>query len=336
MMQVQNVKYTVTQDSVALMWGGKMVNVKKGAANFEGLKKAVLEGAKSGDWSEVPHHLGADSSLERWAKGKFKVTDGRISYNGEELPSDLSGRISEMASLGEDPTPLMKFWENLQANPSMRSVQQLWRFLANSGHPITADGHFLAYKSVRRDFRDIHSGTIENKPGTVIRMDRNKISDDPNETCHYGLHVGSLQYVEGFGGYDKRIVIVKVNPRDVVCVPVDYSSQKMRVCEYAVIGMHGEGQLPDTLIEDDEIPDLGYGLAEAVEEGGSAVHKPLPGGKKRLKEFKRLDALDEAQLMQESYDTLRNYASKGLEIVGASRIPGGKWALVKAIMNARY
>ena len=41
-------------------------------------------------------------------------------------------------------------------------------------------------------------------------------------------------------------------------------------------------------------------------------------------------------LMQESYDTLRNYAAKGLEIVGASRIVGGKWALVQAITKARY
>jgi hypothetical protein len=332
MTQQQDVKYTVTNDSVAIMWGGKLVSAKRGAANFEGLRRAVLDH----DWTEVPHHLGADSSLERWAKGKFKVVEGRISYNGDALPSDLANRITEMASLGQDPTSLMKFWENLQQNPSMRSVEQLWRFLNNSGHPITTDGHFLAYKSVRTDFRDHHSGTIENKPGTVIRMDRNKISDDPNQTCHFGLHVGSLEYVNGFGSSAKRIVIVKVNPRDVVCVPVDYSSQKMRVCEYAVIGMHGGDQLPDTMIEDDELPDLDYDYADDVVEGQAAVSKPLPGGKKRLKEFLRLDSLDEAALMQESYDTLRNYASKGLEIVGAYRITGGKWALVSAIVGSRY
>lgn len=332
MTQEQTVKYTVTNDSVSLMWGGQLVSAKRGAANFEGLRKAVL----AHDWKEVPHHLGADTSLERWAKGRFKVLNGQISYNGDALPADLALRITDMASLGQDPTGLMKFWENLQQNPSHRSVEQLWRFLANSGHPITNDGHFLAYKSVRTDFRDHHSGTIENKPGTVIRMERNKISDDPNQTCHFGLHVGSLEYVNNFGGYGSRIVIVKVNPRDVVCVPVDYSSQKMRVCEYAVVGMHSGDQLPDMSIEDDELPELDSELAAPVEEGQSQVHKPLPGGKKRLKEFQRLDALDETMLMQESYDTLRNYAAKGLEIVGASRIVGGKWALVQAITKARY
>lgn len=318
MTQTQQMKYTVTQDSVTLLWGGKPVTVKRGAANFEELRKAVL----AEDWTEVPFHLRSDSSLERWAKGKFKVTDGHIFYNGEELPSDLGARITEMASLGEDPTPLMNFWENLQQNPSMRSVQQLWRFLANSGHPITEDGHFLAYKAVRADFKDIHSATIENKPGTRIKMERNKISDDPNHACHQGLHVGALAYAQSFGGYDSRMVICKVNPKDVVSVPNDHSSQKMRVCEYLVIGMHGEGELPSTTIKDEELP-------------MQQQSKTLPGGSKRSKEFKRMDALDEAMLMQESYDSLRNYLSKGLDVVGASRITGGKWALVQAIAKAR-
>lgn len=318
MTQTQNVKYTVTQDSVSLFWSGKMVTVKKGAANFENLRKAVL----AEDWSEVPFHLRSDSSLERWAKGKFKVVEGKIFFNGDELPADLGGRITEMASLGDDPTPLMKFWENLQQNPSMRSVQQLWRFLQNSGHPITEDGHFLAYKAVRSDFYDIHSGTILNKPGMRIQMERNKISDDPDHACHAGLHVGALEYATNFGGYDKKMVICKVNPAHVVSVPNDHSSQKMRVSEYLVIGMHGEGLLPDTTIKDEELPQVSA--------------KTLPGGSRRSKEYRRLDGLDEAGLMQEKYDTLRDYLSYGLEVVGASRIVGGKWALVQAITKARH
>ncbi len=36
-------------------------------------------------------------------------------------------------------------------------------------------------------------------------------------------------------GNDK-IVICKINPKDVVCVPHDMSQQKIRVCEYTVVG----------------------------------------------------------------------------------------------------
>ena len=328
---MQSVKYTVTNDSIALMWRGKLVTVKKGAPNFEGLREAVV----AEDWDEVPYHLAADSSLERWAKGNFKVEGGKILFNGDELPHDLNSRIVEMASTGKDPTPVMKFWENLKQNPSNRSVEQLWRFLSNSGHPLTTDGHFLAYKAVKADFTDCYTGTISNRPGTIVEMERNKISDDPHQTCHYGLHVGALQYASNFGGINSRVVIVKVNPRDVVSVPVDSSSQKMRVCRYEVIGLHGEGLLPSTTIDDDELPIVDVQRTTPVSEGGSSVSKPLPGGKKRSKEFKRLDALDEAALMKETYDTLRDYLSKGLGVVGASRITGGKWALVQAISSAR-
>ncbi len=312
MTQTQAMKYTATNDSVTVIWQGKPVTVKRGAANFEGLRRAVLEE----DWTEVPHHLRSDSSIERWAKGKFKVVDGRVSFNGKDLPVDLNKRLVEMAVNGEDPTPLMKFWERLQNNPSYRSVEQLWNFLNNMGIPFTPDGHFLAYKAVREDFKDCHSGTIDNSVGNVVSMPRNEISDDPNHACHAGLHVGALEYTGSFG---PRQLIVKVDPADVVCVPNDHSYQKMRVCRYEVIGLHGEGHLPNTTIDEDDL--------------GSIRTRDVKG--KRSKEFQRLDALDESLLMQESYDDLRNYLSKGLGVIGASRITGGKWSLVQAISRAR-
>jgi hypothetical protein len=308
----QELKYTATNDSVTVIWGGKPVTVKRGAANFEGLRRAVLDH----DWNEVPYHLSSGASLERWAKGKFKVADGRVLFNGAELPADINNRITEMAIKGEDPGAIMKFWERLQKNPSMRSVQQLWNFLNNIGIPITEDGCFLAYKAVRSDLMDVHSGTIKNDIGSVIEMPRNQISDDPDHACHAGLHVGALEYTGNFhsGGV---MLICKVDPADVVCVPNDHSYQKMRVCRYEVLGIHGgESHLPSTTIKEEELP-----------------QRPVKG--KRSKEFQRLDGLDATLLMKESYDDLRRYAASGLGIIGASRITGGKWALVLAISKAR-
>ena len=312
MTQTQAMKYTATNDSVTVIWQGKPVTVKRGAANFEGLRRAVLEE----DWTEVPHHLSSDSSIERWAKGKFKVANGRVSFSGKDLPADLNGRLVEMAVNGEDPTPLMRFWERLQNNPSYRSVEQLWNFLNNLGIPFTPDGCFLAYKAVREDFKDCHSGTIDNSIGNVVQMPRNEISDDPAHACHAGLHVGAYEYTGSFG---PRQLIVKVDPADVVCVPNDHSFQKMRVCRYEVIGLHGEGHLPNTTIDEEDL--------------GSIRTRNVSG--KRSKEFQRLDALDESLLMQESYDDLRHYLSKGLGVIGASRIQGGKWSLIQAISRAR-
>jgi hypothetical protein len=63
------------------------------------------------------------------------------------------------------------------------------------------------------------------------------------------VHVGSLEYVRGFAcGYGTeggdRIVIVKVNPADVVSVPYDCQNQKVRTCKYEVLREY-TGPLPE-------------------------------------------------------------------------------------------
>lgn len=342
MTQAQPMKFTATNDSVTVIYLGNPVPVKRGSANFEGLRKALIEE----DWDEAVFHLRSDSSIERWARGKFKVLNGVISYNGAALPSDMNNRIVEMASLGQNPTPLMNFWERLQKNPSKNSVDQLWSFLNNIGIPLTEDGCFLAYKSVRADFKDVYTGTIDNSVGRVVEMPRNQISDNPNHACHAGLHVGALEYAGSFhsGG---KMVIAKVDPEHVVCVPNDHSFQKMRVCRYEVVGIHGGGHMPSTTMSDDDMPDysddtfwLDYSDDDLAYEADLNASNPVTptrplGGKKRSKKLLKMDNMDEAELMQLSYDELRKYASQGLGIIGAYRITGGKWALVQAISRAR-
>jgi hypothetical protein len=128
-------------------------------------------------------------------------------------------------------TPYIRFLENLMQNPSSRSRSQLYRFLEHQGLPITEDGCFLAYKGVDENYYDKHTGNISNRIGQRVTMERNRISDDPSIGCHTGLHVGSERYAVDFGD---RTVICKINPRDVVSVPLDCECQKMRVCAYEV------------------------------------------------------------------------------------------------------
>lgn len=49
------------------------------------------------------------------------------------------------------------------------------------------------------------------------------------------VHFGGRNYVLSFGGSDKRIVAVRVNPKDLVCVPHDCQYGKVRVCTYKVL-----------------------------------------------------------------------------------------------------
>jgi hypothetical protein len=123
------------------------------------------------------------------------------------------------------------------SNPSKRAVDELYGFLEKNNLPITPDGHFLAYKKVRDDYTDVHSGTMDNGVGQIVEMERNEVDDNKDRTCSTGLHFCSQNYLNHFGG--ERIVIVKINPRDVVSIPSDYNDSKGRACRYEVIGELG-------------------------------------------------------------------------------------------------
>jgi hypothetical protein len=44
-----------------------------------------------------------------------------------------------------------------------------------------------------------------------------------------------LEYAKSFGGVGSRLLIVEINPADVVSVPLDSSCQKLRTAKYKVV-----------------------------------------------------------------------------------------------------
>lgn len=357
--------FTLTNQTIVVVLNGETHVVQKGAPNFMTLRSALVEER----WEDVADSLTVAKSIQVWAKGKFKVIGDVVHYDGVPLPSDLNSRITSMAAAGEDPTPVCNFWERLQNNPSKRSVDQLWSFLKHQGIPLTPEGKFLAYKSVRSDYKDHHSGNYDNSPGTVNEMPRNQISDDPNHACHEGFHVGALEYASKFGSGPSVVVICEIDPADVVCIPYDSSAQKMRVSKYKVIGIHNGEYMPDTTVDDDYIgvsdddddydsyedsmyedddDEIDIDAEDREDDDGVSYTVSLPKDstqdlrgvpekivQKTKRARHRFDKMDMGDLMDESLEDLRKYASKTLKIVGASKIPGGKVSLVFKIMDVR-
>lgn len=230
-----------------------------------------------------------------------------------------------MATDGQDPTMLLKFWVRLKNNPSWRSVKQLFNFLDHENIPFTKDGCFLAYKSVRNDYKDVHSSKWDNSPGAVNEMPRNEISDDPLEACHIGFHVGALSYARIFHG--SRIMVCKVDPADVVCVPYDAGQQKMRVSKYKVLGEHSGQPLDSTVFDDFEEPESK--TTAPLEEAVAKIKTVRKGSSAKF------DKMTISELLTCSIDELRKYAAKNLRIVGASKLRGGKVVLVRTIERIR-
>jgi len=243
--------HIITENSITILIKGKPAIIDNTHVNFAKIEECVKNGCSEEVVSDLMNISKViQKFVEKPAYNNSLVTieNGEIFYNGEVVNSALSRRILSLIDRGFDISPFTKFMENLYKNPSYRAVNELYGFLEACNLPITEDGHFLAYKKITSDYLDCYTKTIDNSIGSICEMPRNKVNEDCNVTCSYGLHVASYSYMTSYSG--DRIVICKINPRDVVAVPTDYNNAKMRVCKYKVVN---EVSLNNEEIQDDYI-----------------------------------------------------------------------------------
>jgi hypothetical protein len=187
---------------------------------------------------------------------KMSALSERVSVDGTEVYFDgdpLAGELSEVikslfANGNTDFKPLVNFLEKAKQNPSMKSVDDLYRWIKNGDLVIDPDGDIIAYKGVKVNSKgvseSIHAGSafvngvevsgyIPNVPGSVISMPRSEVDPESQHYCSTGLHAGTYSYASSFA--QGRLILVKFNPRDVVSCPTDSADQKLRVSRYVVL-----------------------------------------------------------------------------------------------------
>ena len=227
--------FIVQGSNVTVVIEGKPHTVSKTHVSYQ----KVVDAIKGNDWVTVKAIIDPVKVVLNYGAGNISIQGDKLFWKGEPFAGVLATRMISMLEDGFSIEPMVLFMHNLLKNPSKRSVDELYGFLEKNNLPITPDGHFLAYKKVRRDFLDIHSGTMDNSPGTVVEMERFKVDDNKDQTCSTGLHFCGMSYLDHFGGSDSRTVIVKIDPADVVSIPSDYNGAKGRACRYEVIGELG-------------------------------------------------------------------------------------------------
>lgn len=228
--------YIIQGNSITVVIGSKPHTISKSHITYT----KVLEAIKASDWDLVKNIIEPVKVVLNFGKGNVSVQGEQLFWKGKPMHNALTARMIAMLQDGFPVEPLVNFMENLMTNPSKRAVTELYGFLEKNSLPITPDGSFLAYKKVRNDYLDIHSGTMDNSVGMIVEMERNEVDDNKDQTCSTGLHFCSQDYLPHFGnGSDSRVVIVKINPADVVSIPSDYNNAKGRACRYEVIGEIG-------------------------------------------------------------------------------------------------
>jgi hypothetical protein len=168
------------------------------------------------------------------------VVGGMLTFYGEPVQSHLADRLGDAFQLGLSVDAWENLARNIYANPDTWVRTDLVDWLELSAMPQTPDGCFLAWKYVDQNFLSLHADTdgtrYDHTPGNIVEMDRSRCDTNRGNACSTGLHFCSLGYLPATGdGGRYRIVLVKVDPRDVTSIPREASLQKGRCCRYEVI-----------------------------------------------------------------------------------------------------
>lgn len=244
-----SVPFTLSTDAISVFLYGYPTVIDKTHPKFKEISDALKAGVNTVEDAQALEALiNTKAAVVEATKdlkiGKVTVGTDAILFNGKVINTYLTETMLRILKEGHDIQPWANFMEKLYSNPSKTAVDELFLWLDKAGMPITADGDFLAYKKVNDDFSSYHKapggGVVMNVPGTVVEMPRNEVDDNRDRTCSYGLHFCSWHYLPSYYGNKGKVVLVAINPADVVSIPSDYDNSKGRASKYAVVGVIDE------------------------------------------------------------------------------------------------
>lgn len=228
--------FIVTPNAVSVFFRGSQHIVDKSRPQFG----EVIELLQSRDPDEdrLATLLDLKRAVADYMRGDVEIIGDTVYYKGEEVGSVIAMKIIQLFKGGYDPDPMMLFLNNLMQNPITSAREELYQWLEAGNAPITPDGCFLAYKRINENYTDSYTGKMDNSVGKIVSVPREQVDTNRLCTCSFGLHFCQLGYLDHYGHVDSRyrVVVVKVNPANVMSIPVDYNFQKGRTFEYEVVG----------------------------------------------------------------------------------------------------
>lgn len=238
--------YTMSSKTVTIFLGNQTISTDRSNANWDAIKEALkdptttkerllkltsIEGQREIAVAKAKEALAARS--DEVAK-RLEIVDGEIRWNGSAVHDFMSSRLRDIWQEGLDVSSWAEFIRNIYLNPEPFAIKELFGWLEKAEMPVTPDGHFLAYKKVNKEYKDCHTNTIDNSVGRVVTMPREAVDKNRRASCSSGLHFCSKGYLKSFTG--EHTMILKINPADVVSIPIHDGETKGRCWRYEVVG----------------------------------------------------------------------------------------------------
>lgn len=288
------IPYVLQNNYVSVVLDGKAHQATRGQATFKQLHRAL----ERGQWSRVPKLVTLTAQMAERTHGKVDVNAEGVFYKGQVVDNSLSAKIMELIEHGQSVTGWLRFMDNLYQQPDVATVNEVYEWLNSGRFCLTSDGCFLAYKVVDNNYKDKHTNTVDNHVGSRPLMARSEVDPNCHVECSRGFHFCSLPYIPSFYERGDHIMILKVNPADVVAIPRGYGFSKGRTWTYEVIGE----------VEPDEMLTSGEGDAQVMME--AVVEIP----NSRMEIIKKVKALPTVKrLMRRGKMTSVSFSKASLE-----------------------
>ena len=248
------IPYILTDNSLTVVIEGQAMTMEKDHPAWTQAQQAL----KDEDYDKLENLFDVGKAVDNYldAAAGIEVKDGVVYCDGEVIHNLVVDKILSFMRQDLPFQPLVKFLGKMMENPSRRAIDELYAFLEHKNMPLTPEGNFLAYKGVNSDFSDKWSGKFDNSVGSTLEMKRGGVCDDARHGCSSGFHAGSYEYAKGYASGGGHLLVVEIDPSDVVSVPYDCECQKLRTCKYKVVAVY----------ETIDAPPLDEGLYDSYDE----------------------------------------------------------------------
>ena len=235
-------KFVITHSEISCYTGSKKIGsvTRDNLPIYLQIRTLIEAGKKEEALKLFPKPVSKIKPLKLPKGFTMSAKTKKLSYNRHVWPKmyELAQTVADDANWNAYfPKFLLKLRDLKKADRDM-----LTEFLLQNKDAIAfdKDGNLLTWKRVNTDLTSLHKNadgsSFYNTIGKKSSMPRESVVRNPHEHCAPGLHVCSFRYLEQWGVEDNTVLLLcKVQPKDIVSVPLDCRLAKLRVCAYTPI-----------------------------------------------------------------------------------------------------
>jgi hypothetical protein len=205
-----------------------------------------------------------DLSTFSVSKDVAKLTNGNVKVE-ENLSGDVTVKVGGKTVDGQALLPHIErakvdgskgfanFMKKFGEIRRQHTCDELLKFMQNADLPFADDGAIIGYKILSKTeeegvYVDPHTRKVRQRLGSLVYMPDSKVDGNRRVLCSTGLHIASRRYIGGFWGSERVLCLVRIQPKDVIAVPLNESS-KMRVAAYHIVKVLSEADA-QALVQD--------------------------------------------------------------------------------------